>query len=213
MSIYQLPDLTYDYSALEPAISGEIMELHHSKHHAAYVAGANRTLEQIADAREADDFSHIGGLERTLAFNLAGHALHAMFWENLTPDGDDRPRGELAAAIDQQLSGYDRMRAEMTAVAGTVQGSGWAVLAWDSIGQRLVIHQLYDHHSNVAITSTPLLVMDVWEHAFYLQYRNVKGDYIERLWSLVNWADVGRRFDSARSSTAGGLHIPGNDRG
>lgn len=209
MSTYHLPELTYDYGALEPAISGEIMELHHSKHHAAYVAGANRALEQIAEVRESGDYGNIGALERTLAFNLAGHALHAMFWENLAPEGGDRPDGELAAAVDQQLGGYDRMRAEMTAVAGTVQGSGWAVLAWDSIGQRLVVHQLYDHHSNVAITSTPLLVMDVWEHAFYLQYRNVKADYIERLWSLVNWSDVGRRFDAARGGVTGGLNIPG----
>lgn len=208
MSTYQLPELPYDYSALEPHISGEIMELHHDKHHAGYVKGANTSLERIAEARDARDFAAIAGLERALAFNLAGHGLHAMFWHNLTPEGENRPGGELAAAIDEQLGGYDNMRAEMTAVAGSVQGSGWAVLSWDGIGARLVIHQLHDHHNNVAITSTPLLVMDVWEHAFYLQYRNVKADYIERLWSLVNWEDVAGRFDAARTGTRAGLHIP-----
>lgn len=208
MTVYTLPELPYDYSALEPAISGEIMELHHDKHHAAYVTGANNTLEQIAETRDRGDLGGIGALERTLAFNLAGHALHALFWQNLTGEGEDRPGGELAAAIDEHFGSYDAMRAEMTTVAGTVQGSGWAVLGWDRVGERLVVHQLYDHHNNLSITTTPLLVMDVWEHAFYLQYRNVKADYIDRLWTLVNWRDVQERFAAARAGQAVGLVIP-----
>ncbi len=208
MAIYQLPDLTYDYGALEPAISGEIMELHHDKHHAAYVKGANSTAEQLAEARAQRSLGQLPGLERAMAFHLAGHALHSIFWTNLSPDGGDRPDGELATAIDEFFGDFDAFRAELTAATGTVQGSGWGALAWDPIGRRLVVHQIHDHHISVAITSTPLLVFDAWEHAFYLQYRNVKTDYVEQLWSLVNWADVAARFDAARTGRLTGLDAP-----
>ncbi|QXU56729.1 MULTISPECIES: superoxide dismutase [Rhodococcus] len=205
MPVYQLPDLTYDYGALEPVISGEIMQLHHSAHHAAYVKGANTALEQLADMRQARDFARLPGLERTLAFHLAGHSLHSMFWTNLSPDGGDRPDGELAAAIDEFFGSFDAFRAEMTAATASVQGSGWGALAWDPLGARLVVHQIHDHHISVAPTTTPLLVFDAWEHAFYLQYRNVKTDYIDRLWSLVNWPDVIARFTAARAGVGTGL--------
>ncbi|GAB5901068.1 superoxide dismutase [Mycolicibacterium mageritense] len=202
MPVYHLPDLTYDYSALEPAISGEIMELHHGAHHAAYVKGANATLERIAEMRQARDFSQLPGLHRTLTFHLAGHSLHSMFWTNLSPDGGDRPDGELAAAIDESFGDFDAFQAEMTAATAGVQGSGWGALSWDPLAAQLVVTQIHDHHITVVPTSTPLLVFDAWEHAFYLQYRNVKTDYIDRLWSLVNWADVTERFDAARTGAA-----------
>ncbi|QBJ96652.1 superoxide dismutase [Rhodococcus sp. ABRD24] len=205
MSSYVLPELAYDYGALAPAISGEILELHHGAHHAAYVRGANLVTEQLQQARAAGALESLAGLERALAFNLSGHALHSIFWQNLSPNGGDRPEGDLAAAIDEFFGSFDSFRAEMTAVTGTVQGSGWGVLAWDPVGARLVVHQLHDHHANFAVTSAPLLVFDAWEHAFYLQYRNVKTDYVERLWSLVDWADVGRRFDAARAGRVIGL--------
>jgi Fe-Mn family superoxide dismutase len=207
MAPYVLPELPYDYAALEPAIIGEINELHHDKHHATYVKGANDTLDKIDEARDSGDFGAIVGLEKTLAFNLAGHAMHLVWWENLSPDGGDKPDGELAAAIEEFFGSYDGLRAQLTAVANTVQGSGWGVLAWEPIGQRLVVHQLYDHHANLSISTTPLLVFDCWEHAYYLQYRNVKPDYVEKLWSIVNWADVARRFESARTGQ-NGLWLP-----
>jgi superoxide dismutase, Fe-Mn family len=197
---YRLPDLTYDYGALEPAISGQIMELHHGAHHAGYVKGANTTIDQLAEARATGGLVEmLPGLERALAFHLAGHGLHSIFWRNLSPEGGGEPDGELAAAIDESFGGFDGFRSEMTAATATVQGSGWGALAWDPIGARLVVHQIHDHHISLAITSTPLLVFDAWEHAFYLQYRNVKADYIQRLWSLIDWADVGARFHAARS--------------
>jgi Fe-Mn family superoxide dismutase len=207
MAPYVLPELPYDYSALEPAIIGEINELHHDKHHATYVKGANDTLEKIDAAREAGDFSAIVGLEKTLAFNLAGHAMHLVWWDNLSPEGGDKPVGELAAAVDEFFGSFDGLRAQLTAVANTVQGSGWGVLAWEPIGARLVVHQLYDHHANLSISTSPLLVFDCWEHAYYLQYKNVKPEYVDKLWSIVNWADVARRFEAARSGSAG-LWVP-----
>ncbi|MDQ1292897.1 MAG: superoxide dismutase, Fe-Mn family [Actinomycetota bacterium] len=199
MAPYTLPDLPYDYSALEPAISGQILELHHGKHHAAYVAGANSTSEQIAQARETGQFGTLVGLEKTLAFNLSGHVLHSIFWNNLSPDGGDLPDGELAAAIDEHFGSFDAFKGQLTAATVSVQGSGWGVLAWEPLAGRLIVEQVYDHHGNVGMGTTPLLVFDAWEHAYYLQYRNVRPDYVTHLWDIVNWADVRQRFATARS--------------
>ncbi|MDT0341279.1 superoxide dismutase [Streptomyces litchfieldiae] len=199
MSTYALPDMPYDYAALEPAITGEILELHHAKHHAAYVKGANDTLEQIAEARDKEQFApaQLVGLEKTFAFNLSGHVLHSIFWQNLSPDGGDRPGGPLADAIDEHLGGFEAFKRQLTVATAAVQGSGWGVLAWEPLGRRLIVEQVYDHHGNVGQGSTPLLVFDAWEHAYYLQYRNVRPDYVVKLWDLVNWADVTARYTAA----------------
>lgn len=195
---YSLPDLPYDYSALEPAISGDILELHHDKHHAAYVKGANDTLDQLAEARDKNALGGLVGLEKTLAFNVSGHILHSIFWDNLSPEGGDRPEGELAAAIDNDFGSFDAFKAQLTSATTLVQGSGWGVLAWEPLAKKLIITQVYDHHGNVGIGSTPVLVFDAWEHAYYLQYKNVRPDYVTKLWDIVNWQDVSARFDAAR---------------
>ncbi len=134
---YALPDLPYDYGALEPHISGEIMELHHSKHHAKYVAGANSALEQMAEARDAGEFAGVNLLQRNLACNLSGHVNHTLFWQNLSPNGGDKPDGELGAAIDEAFGSFEGLRSHFSAAASAVQGSGWAVLAWEPAGARL----------------------------------------------------------------------------
>ncbi|MFE9103576.1 superoxide dismutase [Actinomadura geliboluensis] len=200
MADYTLPDLPYDYAALEPAITGEILELHHAKHHAAYVKGANDTLERLAEARDKEQYGGLVGLEKTFAFNLSGHVLHSIFWDNLSPDGGDRPDGELAAAINEHFGTFEAFQKQLTTATSTVQGSGWGVLAWEPLGRRLIVEQVYDHHGNIGMNTTPLLVFDAWEHAYYLQYRNVRPDYVEKLWTLVNWTDVKARFDAARTS-------------
>ncbi|MGH3517220.1 MAG: superoxide dismutase [Haloechinothrix sp.] len=197
MALYELPDLDYDYGALEPHISGEINELHHGKHHAAYVKGANDTMDKLAAARDAGDFGSIVGLETTLAFNLAGHANHVVWWKILSPEGGDKPTGELAAAIDQAFGSFDKFQAQFTAVATTIQGNGWAALSWDPIGKTLITQQLRDHHNNLILATIPILLVDVWEHAFYLQYKNVKPDYVKALWNIYNWAEISKRFDNA----------------
>jgi len=207
MADYTLPDLPYDYGDLEPSISGQIMELHHSKHHQAYVAGTNTALEQLAEARSANALGTVNLLQKNLAFNLAGHVNHSVFWTNMSPNGGDKPVGELAAAIDEFFGSFDAFRAHFGAAALGIQGSGWSILAWESIGQKLVIEQLYDHQGNMAVGTVPLLLLDMWEHAFYLQYRNVKADYVKAWWNVVNWADVQERFTSARTRTAG-LIVP-----
>ncbi len=203
MAEYTLPDLPYDYGALEPHISGQIMELHHSKHHQTYLTGLNDGLEKLAAAREKGDFAAIVGLEKSLAFNLGGHLNHSLFWRNLSPDGGGRPTGELAAAIDEAFGSFDAFQAQFTAVATTIQGSGWGVLAFDPLGARLHILQLWDQQANVPVGVVPIVMLDMWEHAFYLQYENVKPDYVTAWWNVVNWADAAERFTVARRSQAG----------
>jgi len=208
MTEYVLPELDYDYAALEPHISGEIMELHHSKHHATYVAGANSAIEQLAAAREDGTISTKAPLlSKNLAFHLGGHTNHSIFWKNLSPEGGDKPTGELAAAIDEFFGSFDQFRAHFTAAALGIQGSGWAVLAYEPIGGNLVIEQFYDQQNGVPVATIPLFQLDMWEHAFYLDYQNVKADYVKAIWDIVNWADVQARFEAARSS-ATGLVVP-----
>ena len=201
MADYKLPDLSYDYGALDPHISGKIMELHHSKHHAAYVKGANEALEQLAEARANNDFGKINQLEKNLAFHLGGHINHSVFWKNLSPDGGGEPDGELGAAITEHFGSYDGFRGQFEAAALGLQGSGWAILAWDSLGKRLLITQLYDQQNNVPIGLVPILQLDMWEHAFYLDYLNVKGDYVKAWWNITNWADARERFTAASTGT------------
>src|SRR5688572_20640563 len=166
MTQYVLPDLPYDFGALEPHISGKIIELHHGKHHAAYVKNANKVLDQLDEARDDDDMSRIAALERALAFNLSGHVLHSIFWQNMKPDGGGEPHGELRAAIARDFGGFDRFRTQVNGVAASIMGSGWAALVWEPLGKRLLVTQIYDHQSNLNQSSVPLLVLDAWEHAY-----------------------------------------------
>ena len=200
MPQYTLPDLEYDYGALEPHISGKIMELHHDKHHAGYVKGANTTLEKLDEARDKEDFTRLSALEKALAFNLSGHVLHSLFWQNLAPKGDDRPTGELANAITRDFGGFEKFKKQMTEAAGTIMGSGWAALVWEPLGKRLLTTQIYDHQSNINQGGIPLLVIDAWEHAFYLQYQNRKTEFFDVIWKCWNWKDVAERFEAARQT-------------
>ncbi|MBO3724032.1 superoxide dismutase [Actinomyces bowdenii] len=197
MAVYTLPELPYDYAALEPHISGRIMELHHDKHHAAYVAGANAALEALAAARESGDLGAINLWEKNLAFNLAGHTNHTVFWKNLSPNGGGEPEGELAEAIKDSFGSFERFQAQFAAAALGIQGSGWAVLAYDTISGKLVIFQVYDHQSNLPLGAIPLFLVDMWEHAFYLDYLNVKADYVAAIWNIANWQDVSERLAEA----------------
>lgn len=197
MAIYTLPELPYDYSALEPHISGKIMELHHDKHHSAYVAGANAALENLDAAREAGDLSKINQFSKDLAFNLGGHSNHTIFWNNLNPNGGGEPEGEIAEAIKDSFGSFEKFKAHFTAAATGIQGSGWAVLAYDTISHKLVIFQLFDQQGNIPVGLVPLFILDMWEHAFYLDYLNVKADYVKAIWNIVNWENVNDRLAKA----------------
>ena len=199
---YTLPELDYDYSALAPHIAPEIMELHHSKHHQAYVTGANTALEQLAEARESGNFGAVNKLEKDLAFHLGGHINHSTFWKNMSPEGGGQPEGEVAAAIEEFFGSFDGFKGQFNAVANGIQGSGWSMLVWDTLGQRLNINQLFDQQGNLPAGQIPVLQLDKWEHAFYLQYKNVKGDYVNAWWNVVNWADVAQRLEKAKAASA-----------
>ncbi|MET8676301.1 superoxide dismutase [Streptomyces sp. NPDC004647] len=213
MAIYTLPELPYDYSALAPVISGEIIELHHDKHHAAYVKGANDTLDQLEEARAKDQWGSINGLEKNLAFHLSGHILHSIYWQNMTGDGGGEPlekdgTGELADAIAEHFGSFERFKAQLSKASATTQGSGWGVLAYEPLSGRLIVEQVYDHQGNVGQGSIPILVFDAWEHAFYLQYRNQKVDFVEAMWRVVNWQDVNDRYKRAKEKATGLLLAP-----
>ena len=198
---YEVPPLPYDFGALEPHISGQIMELHHDKHHATYVKGVNTALEKMEEARASNSFDTIGGLEKNLAFNLGGHINHSVFWPNMSPNGGDKPDGDLGAAIDEYFGSFDGFRAHFEANANAIQGSGWSMLVWDTLGQRLNIVQLYDQQSNLPLAQIPIVLLDMWEHAFYLDYKNVKADYVKAWWNVTNWADAQARFAAAKAQT------------
>lgn len=203
MTQYTLPDLPYDYAALEPHISGKIMELHHDKHHKTYVEGANTALAKLAEARESGELASIPKLSKDLAFNLGGHVNHSIFWTNLSPDGGGEPDGELRAAIDEFFGDFAAFQAHFTAAATSLQGSGWAVLGWDPIGRQLVIEQLFDQQGNTNLGLVPIFQLDMWEHAYYLDYLNIKADYVKAFWNIANWQNAAQRLDAAREKTDG----------
>jgi Fe-Mn family superoxide dismutase len=203
MKPYVLPDLDYDFGALEPHISGEIMELHHGKHHKAYVEKANETLEKIDEARGKNELTGLAGLEHALAFNVSGHVLHSIFWKNLAPGGGGTPVGELARRITADFGSFEGMKAQLTQAAATLMGSGWGALVWEPTAQRLTTAQIHDHQSNVAQGSVALMVIDAWEHAYYLQYKNQKAEFFKAVWNLWNWDDVSARLERASGPKQG----------
>ena len=204
MTVYELPDLPYDYSALEPHYSARQVELHHDKHHAAYVKGANDTLDQFDQFRSdgASNQQVLRGLERSLAFNVSGHLLHSVFWPTMSPNGGGKPEGELAAAIDDAFGSFDNLKSQLTLATTTLFGSGWGALVWEPLAGRLMVEQVYDHQSNMSPSNLPILVIDGWEHAFYLQYENKKDEWLKAFWNIVNWERVAARLDHARGAVS-----------
>jgi superoxide dismutase, Fe-Mn family len=199
MAKYVLPPLPFDFSALEPHISGRIMELHHDKHHGTYVTNANGLLDRLEESRAKDDFATIPALERGLAFNVSGHVLHTIFWQNLKAKAEPEPRGALAEQIRRDFGSFAIFKKQMNAAASTVMGSGWGALVWEPLLGRLMTVQIYDHQSNITQAGIPIMVLDAWEHAWYLQYENRKTDFFEATWNLWNWEDVAARFERAKA--------------
>lgn len=198
MSIYSLPDLPYDYGQLEPHLIGQIVELHHDKHHAAYVTGANTTLEKLHDARKKESFDTINQLEKSLAFHISGHKLHSILWTNMKPDGGGAPTGSIKDQIAKDFEDFGPFQKQFNAATLGVQGSGWGVLAWEPLAQKLVVQQVYDHQGEHAQGAIPILVCDIWEHAFYLQYQNRKAEWVNAFWNLINWENVNQRLEDAK---------------
>lgn len=196
---YILPELTYGYKDLAPYISEEQLTVHHQKHHQAYVKNANTILEKINKARaEGVDFDAKSVL-KDLSFNAAGHMLHSLFWKNLGSPGKagKEPGGKLADSITKEFGSFERFKKEFSQAAISVEGSGWSALVFDKETERLLILQIEKHNSGIVPELKILLVLDVFEHAYYLDYRNERGKYIESFWNIVNWGEVEKRFNAS----------------
>lgn len=194
----ELPALPYATDALEPAIDARTVALHHDKHHAGYVTGYNTAEGKLREACDKGDFSSVKHWTRELAFHGAGAALHKMYWENLGPNGGGDPDGDLAARIVTDFGSVDAFKKLFSAATVAVEASGWGVLAWDPHAGRLQV-MVAEKHQDLCIPGvTPLLVCDVWEHAYYLNYQNLRAKYVEAWWTKVNWADVAARYAAAK---------------
>ena len=194
---YVLPSLTYDYDALEPLYDEQTLRLHHTKHHQGYVNGLNSTLAKLEKAREAEDFALIRALSRDLAFHGSGHFLHCIFWNSMTATQGEMP-DELGTQIRKDFGSRRAFEAQFAAACNAVAGNGWGVLAYEPIADKLLVMQA-ENHENLAIWgAVPLLVCDVWEHAYYLKYQNNRGDWVDNFLKLANWDYAARRFSFVR---------------
>lgn len=198
---YKQPDLPYDFNALEPVISAEIMTLHYTKHHAGYVANLNKALEQLAEAEQKQDLAAQIGLQSAIKFNGGGNINHSIFWTNLAPvnkGGGAAPEGELAQAISKEFGSLDKLVEQLSAKAVAIQGSGWGWLGYHKGNGRLELATCDNQDPLVTKGIVPLLGIDVWEHAYYLQYKNVRADYVKAIWKIVNWKNVAERYAQAK---------------
>ncbi|NBI30146.1 Fe-Mn family superoxide dismutase [Chengkuizengella marina] len=195
---HTLPPLPYSYDALEPYIDEETMKIHHDKHHLAYVNGLNNAEIQLEKARQSNDFSLIKHWERELAFNGAGHYLHTIFWNIMSPEGGGDASGAISKQITKDFGSFDEFKKQFSAAANNVEGGGWAILVWSPRSHRLEILQAEKHQNLSQWDVIPLLVLDVWEHAYYLKYMNNRPEYVDAWWNVVNWEHVNERFAQAR---------------
>ena len=191
---HELPPLPYDYNALEPYLDEETVKIHHDKHFAAYVKGLNTAEEKLAQARESGDYATVQHWERQLAFQGSGVRLHQLFFENMAPKAGGDPSGSLAERINKDFGSYDNFKKQFSAAATAVEASGWAVLGWSPEFGKLYITAIENHQKQTVMGIQPLLVLDVWEHAYYLKYQNRRPDWVEAWWNLVNWQDVSMRY-------------------
>ena len=198
MKEYNFPDLPYPYDALEPYVDEQTVTLHHDKHHNGYVNGLNSTLKKLAEAREKGDYSAVKALKRNLAFHGSGVKLHNLYWKGLCPESEssEPASGPLYDQIVKDFGSVEAFKAEMSAAAKAVEGSGWAVLAWEPLGERLLVFQVENHQKLTIWGVKPLFVVDVWEHAYYLKYQNRRAEYVDNIWNVVNWAKIQKKFES-----------------
>ncbi len=194
---YALPKLPYDYKDLEPYISQEQLTIHHDKHHQAYVNGANAILEKLDKARKENTDLDTKSTLKTLSFNIGGHILHSLFWPNMAPSGKGggKPGGALGDAVEKEFGSFERFKKEFSEAANTAEGSGWAALTLCRQTQRPIIMQIEKHNVNIYPAFRILMVLDVWEHAYYLDYKNERAKFVDAFWNIVNWDEINRRLE------------------
>ncbi|MGE8206475.1 superoxide dismutase [Heyndrickxia sp. NPDC080065] len=195
---HKLPPLPYAYDALEPYISKEIMILHHDKHHQSYVEGLNKAEKMMKEARDRNNYDLIKHWEREAAFHGSGHYLHTIFWDVMNPKGGGQPHGELLKQIQKDFGSFDKFKRHFSEAAKKVEGVGWAILVWSPRAHHLEILQSERHQLLTQWDTIPLLVLDVWEHAYYLQYKNDRNKYVDNWWNIVYWSNVEKRFNKAK---------------
>jgi len=195
-NLYVLPKLPYGYKDLEPHISEEQLKIHHSKHHQAYVNGANAILQKIDKARKEGTDLDVKSTLKELSFNIGGHLLHSLFWDNLAPTGKGggTPRGILGDAIEKEFGSFERFKKEFSQAAVSVEGSGWAALTFCNQTKRLIIMQIEKHNTNIYPMFRILMVLDVFEHAYYIDYKNERAKFVDAFWNIVNWNEVNKRL-------------------
>ncbi|WP_291580257.1 superoxide dismutase [Clostridium sp. UBA6640] len=193
---HTLPDLPYAYNALEPHYDEATLRIHHDLHHKTYVDGLNNAEMKIEECRKTGDYALIKHYERELAFHGAGHILHTLFWENMAPNGGE-PKDEILNQINTDFGNFETFKKEFSAAAVAVEGSGWAILCWNCMFQKLVILTAEKHQDLTQWAVKPLLILDVWEHAYYLKYQNKRAAFVEAWWNIVNWDTVNERFKLA----------------
>jgi Fe-Mn family superoxide dismutase len=201
---YVLPKLPYDYNGLEPYISEQQLTIHHDKHHLAYVNGANAAFKKLDEARKSKAEIDVKAMLKELSFNIGGHQLHSIFWPTLAPagrGGGGEPTGKLADAINKEFGSFGQFKAEFSKAAASTEGSGWAALAIDVKTKQLAIMQIEKHNVNVYTGFYIVMVLDVWEHAYYLDYKNERPKFVEAFWNIVNWDRINKRFEEALEST------------
>jgi Fe-Mn family superoxide dismutase len=201
--LYILPKLPYDYADLQPYMSKEQLTIHHDKHHQAYVNGANAILQRLDKARKEGTDLDVKSTLKELSFNIGGNLLHSLFWNNLAPPkkAGGKPTGALGEAIDKEFGNFDRFRKEFSLAASSVEGSGWAALTICKQTKRPMIMQIEKHNTNVYPGFHILMVLDVFEHAYYVDYKNDRAKYIEAFWSIVNWSKANERFEDFYKKT------------
>jgi len=196
--LYNLPDLPYNYNDLEPYISEEQLRIHHDKHHSGYIKGANGIFKKLKEAREKEIEVDIKAILKTLSFNIGGHLLHSLFWSNLESSdngGGGEPNGMLDKLIKNEFGSFERFKQEFSKAANSVEGSGWATLTFCKQTKRPIIMQIEKHNTNIYPSFNILMVLDVWEHAYYLDYKNKRDKFIDAFWNIVNWKEVNKRFE------------------
>ncbi len=193
--VYTLPKLPYPYNALEPHMDEETVRIHHDMHHNGYVSGLNNAMDKLREARGKQDFALIKHWERELAFHGAGHFLHTLYWESMSPEGGGQPSGKLARQIDEDFGSFETFRKEFSAAAAAVEGSGWALLVYLPEEKRLGILTVEKHQNQLLPGVVPIMALDVWEHAYYLKYKNKRADFIQNWWNLVNWKGIEYRLE------------------
>jgi Fe-Mn family superoxide dismutase len=196
--LYVLPKLPYDYDALQPHMSKEQLTIHHDKHHQAYVTGANNIFQKLDKARKENTDIDMKSTLKELSFNIGGHLLHSTYWTNLAPagKGGGKPGGTLADTIEKEFGSFDRFKKEFTQAATSVEGSGWAALTIDKQTKRPIIMQIEKHNTNIYPTFKILMLIDVFEHAYYIDYKNDRAKFVETYWNIVNWNEINKKLEN-----------------